>query len=405
MPKEKRSSSFRASQAKRRKQLQRQDPVKRQQQVDRQRERRQLASSTSCQQRFIDKLEESATIVSRELMGEDATDVGREQCEGYAERRRQRDTEAHRLARIHPYRRSQEQQRNTASRRLARQDTARRSDEQKRDTAARRQARADPVARELEQQQNTAAKRQARADPVVREHEQQRDTAARRQARADPVVREQEQQRDTAARRQARADPVVRQEEQQLNTVAHQHARADPQYRAQEQQISNTHRQQVSASRVPSLMALNYQPQNFCNTVDIGTLSIQCSHCGALKFPGEAESFCCSKGNVQLQPFPQPQLFLQHLYEGMDSNSKHFLNNIRKYNSAFQMTSFGCNEISMPGFNPSFRIQGQVYHRIGSMVPSTGDTPKFCQIYFIDNQESQVATRCRWFNARHCQQY
>ena len=24
----------------------------------------------------------------------------------------------------------------------------------------------------------------------------------------------------------------------------------------------------------------------------------------------------------------------------------------------------------MPGFNPSFRIQGQVYHHIGSVVPS-----------------------------------
>jgi len=53
------------------------------------------------------------------------------------------------------------------------------------------------------------------------------------------------------------------------------------------------------------------------------------------------------------------------------------------------MTSFGYNEITMPGFNPSLRIQGQVYHLIGSMVPSAGDT------YFIDNQESQVATRCQ----------
>ena len=49
----------------------------------------------------------------------------------------------------------------------------------------------------------------------------------------------------------------------------------------------------------------------------------------------------------------------------------------------------------MPGFNPSFRIQGQVYHRIGSVVPSIGASPKFSQIYFIDNQESEVATRCQ----------
>ena len=71
-----------------------------------------------------------------------------------------------------------------------------------------------------------------------------------------------------------------------------------------------------------------------------------------------------------------------------------FLSNIRKYNSAFQMTSFGCNKITMAGFNPSFRIQGQVYHLIGSMVPTAGESPKFAQIYFIDNRESEVAARC-----------
>jgi len=78
-----------------------------------------------------------------------------------------------------------------------------------------------------------------------------------------------------------------------------------------------------------------------------------------LKFEQETESLCCLKGNVQLGSFPQPQPPLQHLYEGVDSNGKHFLANIRRYNSAFQMTSFGCNETTMPGFNSSFRIQGQ----------------------------------------------
>ena len=57
------------------------------------------------------------------------------------------------------------------------------------------------------------------------------------------------------------------------------------------------------------------------------------------------------------------------------------------------MTSFGCYEVSMAGFNPSFRIQGQVYHLIGSIVPTEGESPKFAQIYFIDDQESEVATR------------
>ena len=52
----------------------------------------------------------------------------------------------------------------------------------------------------------------------------------------------------------------------------------------------------------------------------------------------------------------------------------------------------------MVGFNPSFRIQGQVYHLIGSIVPTQGESPKFAQIYFIDNEESEVATRSAIIN-------
>ena len=47
----------------------------------------------------------------------------------------------------------------------------------------------------------------------------------------------------------------------------------------------------------------------------------------------------------------------------------------------------------MVGFNPSFRIQGQVYHLIGSIVPTQGESPKFVQIYFIGYEDSEVATR------------
>ena len=94
--------------------------------------------------------------------------------------------------------------------------------------------------------------------------------------------------------------------------------------------MNNMRRQQVSANRIPSLVALNYQPDNYHRSTDVGAFSVKCSYCGALKFPGETESFCCCKGNVQLEPFPQPQPFLQHLYEGIDSDGKHFLTNIRQ---------------------------------------------------------------------------
>jgi len=58
---------------------------------------------------------------------------------------------------------------------------------------------------------------------------------------------------------------------------------------------------------------------------DVGALSVECSHCGTLKFSGETDLFC---GNVQLEPFPQPQSFLQHFYEDTQCDSNHFLKNI-----------------------------------------------------------------------------
>ena len=195
------------------------------------------------------------------------------------------------------------------------------------------------------------------------------------------------------AHRVARRNPAVRMLEHQRDLQHHQEARSDPEYRISEQMTNNRRRQQVLHSRDASFRALNYEPDTFHNTTDIGSMSWQCSNCGALKFNKETDGLCCSKGKVQLDQFPQLHPFLQHLYEGIDSNGKHFLANIRKYNSVFQMTSFGCNEVSMAGFNPSFRIQGQVYHLIGSIVPTQGESHKFTQLYFIGDEDSEIAIR------------
>ncbi|GFW19362.1 helitron_like_N domain-containing protein [Trichonephila clavipes] len=58
------------------------------------------------------------------------------------------------------------------------------------------------------------------------------------------------------------------------------------------------------------------------------------------------------------------------------------------------MTSFGAdNIVSMQGFCPTFRIQGQIYHTIGSLLPATNTQPKFLQVYFMGDKEGQV-NRC-----------
>uniref|UniRef100_A0A182HPH8 Helitron helicase-like domain-containing protein n=1 Tax=Anopheles arabiensis TaxID=7173 RepID=A0A182HPH8_ANOAR len=82
-----------------------------------------------------------------------------------------------------------------------------------------------------------------------------------------------------------------------------------------------------------------------------------------------------------------------------------FLKSIRKFNSCFQMTSFGATEIvsnaSSNGqiFNSTFKIKGQVYHKVGSLLPMPNTTPKFLQIYFMGGDDNnRVDTRCSFTN-------
>ncbi|GFW44229.1 ATP-dependent DNA helicase [Trichonephila clavipes] len=62
------------------------------------------------------------------------------------------------------------------------------------------------------------------------------------------------------------------------------------------------------------------------------------------------------------------------------------------------MTSFGAdNIVSMQGFCPTFTIQGQIYHTIGSLLPTTEiSQPKFLQVYFMGDKEAQVNRRSEY---------
>jgi len=59
------------------------------------------------------------------------------------------------------------------------------------------------------------------------------------------------------------------------------------------------------------------------------------------------------------------------------------------------MTSFGAKVDNMPGFMPTFRVQGQIYHRIGSVLPMPNQEPRFLQIFFTGDKDMQVDSRCQ----------
>jgi hypothetical protein len=104
---------------------------------------------------------------------------------------------------------------------------------------------------------------------------------------------------------------------------------------------------------------------------------------------------CCSNGKVSLPPLQPPLEPFESLMSETTLRSKHFLENIRKYNSCFQMTSFGAtNEVCEPGFMPTFKVQGQVYHRMGSLLPLPNEEYRFLQIYFMGDEQQEVKQRC-----------
>ena len=61
--------------------------------------------------------------------------------------------------------------------------------------------------------------------------------------------------------------------------------------------------------------------------------------------------------------------------------SKDFLKNIRAYNNIMAMASLGTDH--QPEFGPNFKVQGKLSHRIGSLLPEPGQTPKFAQMYYV----------------------
>lgn len=132
---------------------------------------------------------------------------------------------------------------------------------------------------------------------------------------------------------------------------------------------------------------------------DRGLMNSVCRHCGAYMWIEERVStsckispqfqLCCGKGQYIIQPFSSTPEYIKDLLRNNDQTSKEFKKNIRAYNSALSFTSLGVkldhSVANRIGGAYTFRIQGNLYHRIGtSLEPNGGETPSFAQIYVYD---------------------
>ena len=101
-------------------------------------------------------------------------------------------------------------------------------------------------------------------------------------------------------------------------------------------------------------------------------------------------SQCCDKGKLTILPAVRfPPTPLSDLFNQTADSSSHFFNNIRAYNSIFQMASSTAEFNGLP-LSPGIsqvRINGEIHHLFGSALPQPGDEPKFAQIYILDEQQ------------------
>ena len=113
-------------------------------------------------------------------------------------------------------------------------------------------------------------------------------------------------------------------------------------------------------------------------------MNVECDYCGALKFPKETSTTCCSGGKVSLEQFPRPPIALIDLWNGTDARSRLFQLHARTLNNAVCLSSLQGNDRTLPCFNPSVVFQGRVQHRAGSLLLAEGEQPRFAQLYVYD---------------------
>lgn len=76
-----------------------------------------------------------------------------------------------------------------------------------------------------------------------------------------------------------------------------------------------------------------------------------------------------------------------------DELSNHYLENIRKYNSALAFDSTQANIIKIQSRGPyCFKRHGQMYHLVTILHPSHGSEPLYAGLFIIDSDE---ALECR----------
>jgi hypothetical protein len=135
---------------------------------------------------------------------------------------------------------------------------------------------------------------------------------------------------------------------------------------------------------------------------DLGRMDKMCQSCGALHWASEEVErggfgTCCHHGKTIIPLLQAPPDPLRYLFTSLDSQAREFRANIWRYSLPFQFTSMAIEKVDesvnrssfgSSTFRPVFRIQGELFHRHGSLLPAPGADALFAQVYTYNPDEA-----------------
>ncbi|KAJ6535291.1 hypothetical protein DFH09DRAFT_1325118 [Mycena vulgaris] len=138
-----------------------------------------------------------------------------------------------------------------------------------------------------------------------------------------------------------------------------------------------------------------YEEPERCH--DLGRMSFKCPHCDALHWVGEkiAKSkedaplfgMCCNHGKVAIGHLEEPPEPLRQLLLNDGPQGREYRNNMWQYNNALSFTSLGVKEdqsVNRGRGPPIFKIQGELCHKAGALIPAPGRVPSYAQLYIYE---------------------
>eukprot|EP00794_Sanderia_malayensis_P002727 gene2727-biopygen2251 len=129
---------------------------------------------------------------------------------------------------------------------------------------------------------------------------------------------------------------------------------------------------------------------------NLSEMTKACPHCGAKYFKEEENTRkkfnkCCMEGKVQLPAIQPPPERILPLFQGLTPDSKHFLTNLRQYNSLMAFALWQAQLKTHAGRGvPVITIHGKSYHITGIPEPDQSRPAQYAELYIMDTHQAMT---------------